>query len=78
MNVKTTTNMPKTQASGSGEEHEYFSKIKQILWERWNPRLLIEGLEVKVLVIITNDGTFDYRIIKYSKDERFDESLKEF
>lgn len=76
--VKTTTNMPKTQVSGSGEEHEYFSKIKQILWERWNPRLLIEGLEVKVLVIITNDGTFDYRIIKYSKDERFDESLKEF
>ncbi len=76
--VKTTTNMPKTAASGKGEKHEYFSKIKQILWERWNPRLLEEGLGVKVLVIITNDGSFDYRIVKYSKDERFDESLKEF
>ena len=76
--VKTTTNMPKTQASGAGEKHEYFSKIKQILWERWTPRLLEEGLVVKVLVMITNDGNFDYRIIRYSKDERFDESLKEF
>ena len=76
--VKTTTNMPKTQASGKGEKHEYFSKIKQILWERWTPRLLEEGLVVKVLVMITNNGNFDYRIIRYSKDERFDESLKEF
>lgn len=76
--IKTTTNMPKTAASGKGEKHEYFSKIKQLLWERWNPRLLEEGLVVKVLVIITNSGNFDYRIIRYSKDERFDESLKEF
>ena len=76
--VNTATNMPKTAASGEGEEHEYFSKIKQILWERWNPRLLEEGLSVKVLVMITNSGSFDYRIIKYSSDERFDESLKEF
>lgn len=76
--VKTTTNMPKTAASGKGEKHEYFSKIKQLLWERWNPRLLEEGLVVKVLVIITNSGNFDYRIVRYSKDDRFDESLKEF
>lgn len=76
--VKTTTNMPKTQASGKGEKDEYFSKIKQILWERWNPRLLEDGLVARVLVMITNDGNFDFRIIKYSKDERFDESLKEF
>ncbi|PLY04584.1 MAG: TonB C-terminal domain-containing protein [Arcobacter sp.] len=76
--VKTTTNMPKIAASGKGEENEYFSKIKQILWERWNPRLLEDGLEIKVLVMITNSGSFDFRIMKYSKDERFDESLKEF
>lgn len=76
--TKTATNMPKTSSSGKGEKHEYFSKIKEILWQRWNPRLLEEGLIVKVLVMITNDGRFDYRIMKYSKDERFDESLKEF
>jgi len=76
--VKTTTNIPKNNVSAKGETHEYFSKVKEILWQRWNPRLLEEGLVVKVLVMITNDGKFDYRIVKYSKDERFDESLKEF
>lgn len=75
---KTTTNLPKNYSSAKGETHEYFSKIKEILWQRWNPRLLEEGLKVKVLVMITNNGVFDYRIVKYSRDERFDKSLKEF
>jgi hypothetical protein len=77
-NTKTSTNRPVTDSTGKGEQHEYFSKIKQILWTRWTPRLLEDGLLVKVLVMITNDGTFDYRIMRYSKDIRFDESLKEF
>ena len=76
--VKTTTSKPIINAGNKGEEHEYFSKIKQILWERWNPKLLEDGLIVKVLVMITDNGDFDYRIIKYSNDIRFDESLKEF
>jgi hypothetical protein len=75
--TKTSTKVPVTM-SGKGEKHKYFSKIKEILWTRWNPRLLIEGLSVKVLVKITKDGKFDYRIMKYSNDIRFDESLKEF
>ena len=75
---KTTTNMPKQSSSGKGEKHEYFSKIKELLWQRWNPRLLESGLIVKVLVMITKDGVFDYRVMKYSRDERFDQSLKEF
>ncbi|XPV54518.1 MAG: TonB C-terminal domain-containing protein [Halarcobacter ebronensis] len=76
--VKTSTNRPVVNSTSKGEEHEYFSKIKQILWERWNPKLLEDGLVVKVLVMITNSGDFDYRVIKYSNDVRFDESLKEF
>lgn len=75
--TKTTTNMSKT-SSANGEEHEYFSKIKELLWQRWNPSLLEPGLEVKVLVMITNDGVFDYRVMKYSGNQRFDQSLKEF
>lgn len=76
--VKTTTNKPKTISTSKGETHEYYSKIKEILWERWNPRLLENGLKVEVLVMITKAGKFDYRIKKYSNDPRFDESLKEF
>ena len=74
---KTTSTLPKN-FSAKGETHEYFSKIKEILWQRWNPKLLEQGLKVKVLVMITNSGVFDYRIVKYSRDERFDQSLKEF
>lgn len=76
--TKTTTNMQKQSSAGKGEQHEYFSKIQEILWQRWNPKLLESGLKIKVLVIITSDGRFDYRIMKYSKDERFDQLLKEF
>ncbi|MCP4971006.1 MAG: TonB C-terminal domain-containing protein [Arcobacter sp.] len=76
--TKSTTNKPLNNSSEKGLEHEYFSKIKQILWSRWNPKLLEDGLLVKVLVMITNNGNFDYRIMRYSNDVRFDESLKEF
>eukprot|EP01029_Cantina_marsupialis_P002077 TRINITY_DN11894_c0_g1_i6.p1 TRINITY_DN11894_c0_g1~~TRINITY_DN11894_c0_g1_i6.p1 ORF type:complete len:185 (-),score=32.22 TRINITY_DN11894_c0_g1_i6:32-586(-) len=47
--IKTTTNMPKVTSTSNGKQHEYFSRIKEILWQRWNPKLLDEGLEVKVL-----------------------------
>ncbi len=76
--VKTTTNLPKNISNTKGEIHEYYSKIKEILWKRWNPRLLEDGLKIEVLVMITKSGIFDYRIVKYSTDERFDKSLKEF
>ncbi|WP_321311814.1 TonB C-terminal domain-containing protein [Halarcobacter sp.] len=76
--VKTTTNLPSNSSTSNGEEDEYFSKIKEILWQRWNPKLLESGLVVKVLVMISSSGQFDYRIMKYSNDQRFDESLKEF
>lgn len=76
--VKTATNLPSNSSTSNGEQDEYFSKIKEILWKRWNPVLLDSGLVVKVLVMISSDGSFDYRIMKYSDNQRFDESLKEF
>jgi periplasmic protein TonB len=76
--VKSVTNKPLSSSSAKGETHPYYSKIKEILWKRWRPKLLEDGLVVQVIVMITKDGTFDYRIKKYSNNERFDESLKEF
>ncbi len=75
---KNKSNISKKSSGTKGETHEYYSKIKDILWQRWNPKFLEAGLKVKVLVMISNSGVFDYKIIKYSQDERFDESLKEF
>lgn len=76
--VKTSTNVPTNSSTSNGKQDEYFSKIKEILWKRWNPVLLEPGLVVKVLVMISKEGSFDYRIMKYSDNQRFDESLKEF
>lgn len=76
--VKTINNVPLSNSSTKGETHPYFSKVKEILWQRWNPQFLESGLIVSAIVTITNSGAFDYRIIKYSKNQRFDDALKEF
>jgi hypothetical protein len=40
--------------------------------------LVSYDLFAKVLVIITNDGKFDYKFLKYSGNEVFDSSLTSF
>ncbi|PPK60838.1 cell division and transport-associated protein TolA [Malaciobacter marinus] len=64
--------------SSNHENDPYYSKIYEILAQRWNPILIEDGLEAKVLVIISNDGVFDYKFLKYSTNEKFDTLLKEF
>lgn len=56
----------------------YFSKIYEILYSRWNPMLILDGLSAKVIVSISKNGTFSYRLMKRSGDDRFDASLKAF
>lgn len=56
----------------------YYSKIHEILAQRWNPILIDDGLSAKVLVIIYSNGEFDYRFLKYSTNEKFDNLLQEF
>lgn len=76
-NVKTkATVQPSTDASNNHDP--YYSKIYELLSSRWNPMLIIDGLYAKVIVIISSDGTFDYRILRLSGNERFDDSLKAF
>lgn len=68
--------MPSSQTSENSDP--YYSKIYELLAKRWNPMLIIDGLYAKVLVIITNDGKFDYKFLKYSGNESFDNSLTSF
>lgn len=56
----------------------YFSKIHEILAQRWNPIMIDDGLFAKVLIMISNNGNFDYKFLKYSTNEKFDTLLKEF
>lgn len=75
--IKTTTKMS-ISTSSEHKNDPYYSKIYEILASRWAPTALASNLEAKVLVIITSDGGFNYRFIKYSNDDRFDNSLKKF
>lgn len=64
--------------SSKYENDPYYSKVHEILAQRWNPILIEDGLEAKILVIIYSNGEFDYRVLKYSTNEKFDTLLKEF
>jgi len=75
--IKTTTKMS-ISTSSEHKSDPYYSKIYEILASRWTPTVLGANLEAKVLVIISSSGGFDYRFIKYSKNEMFDNSLKSF
>ena len=68
------------QKSGDtkNENDPYISKIYDILYKRWNPLLIIDGLSAKVVITIYKSGQFRYRIIQYSGDSTFDNQLLQF
>lgn len=76
-NVKTKASvMPSSDSNNKNDP--YFSKIYELLAQRWTPMRIIDELSAKVLVIITNDGEFDYRFITNSSNQTFNRSLEEF
>jgi len=76
-NVKSKASvMPSSQTSKNTDP--YYSKIYELLAQRWNPINLQDGLYAKVLVSITSNGSFNYKFLKYSGNESFDNSLISF
>lgn len=65
-------------SNSSNNTDPYFSKIYELLAQRWSPMLIIDELSAKVLVMISSDGTFDYRFVSRSSNDSFNESLKSF
>ncbi len=57
------------------ENDPYISKIYDILYQRWQPLLIIDGLSTKVIITIHIGGKFTYRIVQYSGDSSFDNQL---
>ncbi|RXJ86564.1 energy transducer TonB [Arcobacter sp. CECT 8985] len=76
--VKTKKRALAIDTSSKHANDPYFSKIHEILATRWNPLLIENDLEAKVLIIISSTGEFDYKFLKYSTNEKFDTLLKEF
>jgi len=57
------------------EKDPYISKIYEILYKRWQPLLIVDGLSTKVKIIINKSGKFSYRVLQYSGDNSFDNQL---
>jgi hypothetical protein len=66
--------------SGDEKEDNYFSKIKELILNRWyeNPIYTDDDYLVKVYVTIDNKGNFNFNIIKYSKIIEIDNLLVKF
>lgn len=77
--VKTTTTIKKINSAASSEEQtdEYYSKVNELL-SAWVPNVTQGGLVANVIITIDSKGSFKYRFVKYSGDDLFDNSLKNF
>lgn len=74
---QTTTNVSSLNSSKNKESDDYYSEVSELL-NAWIPTVREDKLISVVEVIITKDGTFNYRIKKYSQNTSFDLSLKAF
>ena len=68
----------KKASDAKNEKDPYISKIYDLLYQRWNPLLLLDGLSAKVLLTIYSTGELKYRVIQYSGDSTFDNQLVVF
>ena len=73
----TTTNTNSSNKNKNKESNEYFSKIDSLL-SVWTPTVRVDGLISTVLIKIDMNGKFEYEITKYSGNDIFDLSLKDF
>lgn len=67
-----------TMDKSSENQDPYYSKIYQILSNRWKPTIFQNDLKVKVNIIIFNNGKFSYKFIQYSGNMGFDNQITEF
>lgn len=66
------------QSTSSNNYDKYFSKVYEILNQRWAPKYKISGLESIVLINIRKNGTFSYKVLQRSGNPIFDQNLKSF
>jgi len=76
--VTKTANNTVTMEKSSENQDPYYSKIYQILSNRWKPTIFQNDLKVKVNIIIFNNGKFSYKFIQYSGNMGFDNQITEF
>ncbi len=78
IDTKITKQNKNIATESKNESDPYFSKIYQILSNRWKPTVFYDDLNAKVIVSISSNGIFSYQFVQYSNNIGFDNQLQEF
>ena len=78
LDSKNLKNIVSLATEASRSKDPYYSKIYELLFRRWNPTLAADGLSATALITITDRGTFSYKILQYSGNSFYDDSLINF
>ncbi len=72
-NLTISTNSTKSD----GEYDEWYAQIEKIIHQKWQQTFYIEDkMQALVHIRIADNGVFSYKIVKYSSNVAFDDSLK--
>lgn len=67
---------PQNQDISEGEYNEWFAKVKEILYAKWE-NVFYESITFIISATISADGSFNYRIIRYSKHQSYNVYMEE-
>lgn len=69
-------NVPQNQDVSEGEYDEWFAKVKEILYAKWE-NVFYESITFTIRVTIGVDGSFNYRVIRSSKYQSYNVYMEE-
>lgn len=67
---------PQHQDISEGEYNEWFAKVKEILYAKWE-NIFYESMTFTINATISSDGSFSYRVIRYSKHQSYNIYMEE-
>ncbi|WP_334085723.1 TonB C-terminal domain-containing protein [Helicobacter typhlonius] len=60
-----------------GEYDEWYAQIEKMMFQQWQQTFYVEEkLQALVHIVITSNGNFSYKVVKYAGNVAFDDSLK--
>lgn len=64
-------------SQNDGEYDQWYAQIEKIMHQQWQKTFYVEDkLQALVHIRISENGIFSYKVVKYSGDVAFDDSLK--
>lgn len=65
-------------SSSDGEYDEWYAEVERIVKQQWQQAFYAESkLQSTIHIKISKNGSFSYKVVKYSGNQAFDDSLKE-